>query len=383
MSESAEHTLLRETVRDFFAKELPEETIREYDRARKFPRSLWERFAELGWMALPVPEEYGGAAADVETATVLTEEISRRFASIAVDWVGVSMTARLFEEVGTDAQKDEYLPRIAKGDFIMAFGMSEPDGGTDVLQLKTSAELDGDEWALHGQKLYTSMADESDAILVLARTDPPEGEKKARGLSLILTPRDQEAISVRRLELMGMRAAGTCEVFFDAARAPAEDIVGQRGRGFYHLIATLDNERILAGAISLGIAAAALDEALRYAKERHAFGRPIGAFQALQHMLADTATEVEQARLLLFKSAAIQSRGEECSMEAAMAKLACSEVAVRATDRGLRILAGYGLVEESPMERLARDARLGPFSPISNEMTKNFIGERLGLPKSY
>ena len=383
MSERPEHTLLRKTVRELFARELPEETVREYDRARKFPRSLWKRFAELGWMALPVSEEYGGAGADVETAAILTEELARSFASIAVDWVLVSMSARLIEEVGTAEQHERYLPRIADGTFIMSFGMSEPDGGTDVLQLKTSAELDGEEWVIHGQKLYTSMADDADAILVLARTDPPEGEKRARGLSLVLAPRQQEAISVRRLELMGMRAAGTCEVFFDAARAPAESIIGKRGRGFYHLIATLDNERILAGAISLGIASAALEESLRYAKERTAFGRPIGAFQALQHQLADTATEVEQARLLLGKAAAMQSRGEECSTEAAMAKLACSEVAVRATDRGMRILAGYGMVEESPMERLLRDARLGPFSPISNEMTKNFIGERLGLPKSY
>ena len=383
MSETQEHTLLRETIREFFARELPEETVREYDRARKFPRSLWERFAELGWMALPVSEKYGGAGADVRTAAILTEEIGRRFASIAVDWVLVSMSARLVEEVGTLEQRERYLPRIADGTFIMSFGMSEPDGGTDVLQLKTSAELDGEEWVLHGQKLYTSMADDADAILVLARTDPPEGEKRARGLSLILAPREQDTISVRRLELMGMRAAGTCEVFFDAARAPAEGLIGERGRGFYHLIATLDNERILAGAISLGIASAALDEALRYAKERTAFGRPIGAFQALQHSIADTATEVEQARLLLGKAAEMQSRGEECSTEAAMAKLACSEVAVRATDRGMRVLAGYGMVEESPMERLFRDARLGPFSPISNEMTKNFIGERLGLPKSY
>ncbi|MGI9659741.1 MAG: acyl-CoA dehydrogenase family protein [Gaiellaceae bacterium] len=383
MSESSEHALLRETIRDFFSKELPEEKVREYDRARRFPRSLWERFAELGWMALPVSEEYGGTGADVATAAVLTEEIGRHFASVAVDWVGVSMSARLFEEVGTKEQQGLYLPQIAEGTFVMAFGMSEPDGGTDVLQLKTSAELNGDEWVLHGQKLYTSMADDADAILVLARTDPPEGDKRARGLSLVLTPREQEGISVRRLELMGMRAAGTCEVFLDAATAPADAIIGKRGRGFYHLIATLDNERILAGAISLGIAAAAFDEALRYAKDRTAFGRPIGAFQSLQHMLADTATEVEQARLLLAKSAQMQSRGEECSTEAAMAKLACSEVAVRATDRGMRILAGYGMVEESPMERLFRDARLGPFSPISNEMTRNFIGERLGLPKSY
>ncbi len=180
-----------------------------------------------------------------------------------------------------------------------------------------------------------------------------------------------------------MRAAGTCEVFLDDARAPADALVGERGRGFYHLLQTLDNERILAGAIGLGIASAALDEALAYARERRAFGRPIGGFQALQHMLADTATEVEQARLLLAKAAWLQSEGRECSTLAAMAKLAATEAAVRATDRGMRVLAGYGLVEESPMERLFRDARLGPFSPISNEMVKNFVGERLGLARSY
>lgn len=385
MSDStrAEHALLRETVRDFFRRELPEETVREYDRGRRFPRSLWQRFAELGWMALPVSEEFGGTGDDVVTAAVLTEEISRHFPSIAVDWVLVSMSARLVEEVGSDAQKAALLPTIAAGEYVMAFGMTEPDGGTDVLQLKTTATPDEDGWLLNGQKLYTSMADDADAVLVLARTDPPEGDRRARGLSLVLTPRDQPGLSVRRLELMGMRAAGTCEVFFDDARAPLESIIGERGRGFYHLIATLDNERILAAAISLGIASSALDEALRYARERHAFGRPIGGFQALQHQLAETATEVEQARLLLYKAAGMQSDGLECSTEAAMAKLACTETAVRATDRGMRILAGYGLVEESPMERLFRDARLGPFSPISNEMTKNFIGERLGLPKSY
>ncbi|MEZ5100027.1 MAG: acyl-CoA dehydrogenase family protein [Thermoleophilia bacterium] len=378
-----EHELLRETIRDFFARELPEETIREYDRNRKFPRELWKRFAELGWMALPVPERFGGTDADVITAAILTEEMGRRFASIAVDWVLVSMDARLIAEVGSPAQQEELLPRIASGDYLMAFGMSEPDGGTDVLGLKTRADLEGGEWVIRGQKLYTSMADDSDAILVLCRTDEPVDGKRARGLSLVITPRHQDAIQVRRLELMGMRAAGTTEVFLDGARAPEDAILGERGRGFYHLIATLDNERILAAAISLGIAGAALDEALRYAKERTAFGRPIGGFQALQHMLADTASEVEQARLALMKAAWLQSQGRECSTESAIAKLACSEAAIRATDRGLRILAGYGLVEESPMERYFRDARLGAFSPISNEMLKNFVGERLGLPKSY
>jgi acyl-CoA dehydrogenase len=378
-----EHEILRRTVREFFARELPEPRIRELDRQRRVPRDLWTRFAELGWTGLCVPERFGGSGADALTAAVLTEEIARQFPSLAVDWVVVSMTAWLLLEAGTLAQQERYLPALARGEFLMAFGMTEPDGGTDVLALRTRADLDPEGWVVRGQKLFTSLADDADQILVLCRTDGAPGGKRARGLSLVLTPRRQPAVNVRRLELMGMRAAGTSEVFLDGARAPADALVGERGRGFYHLLRTLDHERILAGAIALGIACAAFDEALRYARQRHAFGRPIGGFQAIQHMLADTAAEVEQARLLLDKAAWLQSEGRDCSTEAAMAKLATTEVAVRATDRGMRVLAGYGLVEESPMERLFRDARLGPFSPVSNEMVRNFVGERLGLPKSY
>ena len=379
----SEHALLRRAVREFFARELPEPRIRALDRARRLPPDLWKRFAELGWMGLAVPERFGGSGADVITAAVLTEELARHFPSVATDWVIVAMTARLLLEVGTPAQQERYLPALGRGEFLMAFGMTEPDGGTDILALQTRADLDAEGWIVRGQKLFTSLADDADAVLVLCLTDPAPGDKRARGLSLVLTPRRQPAVKVRRLELMGMRAAGTCEVFLDGARAPGDALVGERGRGFYHLLRTLDNERILAGALALGIAAAALDEALRYARERRAFGRPIGGFQALQHAIADTATEVEQARLVLSKAAWLQSEGRDCATEAAMAKLAATEAAVRATDRGMRVLAGYGLVEESPMERLFRDARLGPFSPISNEMVRNFLGERLGLPKSY
>jgi acyl-CoA dehydrogenase len=182
---------------------------------------------------------------------------------------------------------------------------------------------------------------------------------------------------------MGQRAACTCEVFLDEARAPADAVVGEQGRGWYTLLRSLDEERILCAAMYVGITAAALEQALQYARDRTAFGRPIGAFQAVQHPLAETATELEQIRLLTAKAAWLQSHGMECATEAAMAKLAASETAVRATDRGMRVLGGYGLVEASPMERLFRDARLGPFSPISNEMVMNFLAERLGLPRSY
>jgi acyl-CoA dehydrogenase len=252
-----------------------------------------------------------------------------------------------------------------------------------VLSLKTRASLNQGEWTVRGQKLYTSLADDADAILVLCRTEPETEGKRARGMSLVLTPRQQPAVTVRRLELMGMRAACTCEVFFDDAKAPESAVLGERGRGWYHLLASLDEERILCAAMYVGITSAALEQALQYALDRQAFGRSIGQFQAVQHPLAEVATELEQIRLLTYKAAWLLSQGRECATEAAMAKLAATETAVRATDKCMRILGGYGLVEETPMERLFRDTRLGPFSPISNEMVKNFLGERMGLPKSY
>ena len=378
-----EHALLRDSIGQYFSRELPEAKIRAMDRERTIPRGIWKQFGELGWLGFSVPAEFGGSDSDIITGAVFCEELARRFPSLAMDWVLLSMTARLFREHGTDAQQAEYLPRLAKGEFIMAFGMTEPSGGTDILGLTTRAELDGAQWSVNGQKLFTTFANDADAIAVLCRTDPIEDGKRARGLSLILTPRQQSGIEVRRLDLMAMRAGGTSEVFFDDAQAPKDAVIGQRGRGWYHLLSSLDEERILSAAIYVGITASALDIAVQYALSRSAFGRPIGAYQAVQHPLADVATELEQIRLLTQKAAWLLSAGRPCAREAAMAKLAASETAVRATDRSMRVLGGYGLVEESALERLFRDARLGPFSPISNEMVKNFLGEQMGLPRSY
>jgi acyl-CoA dehydrogenase len=378
-----EHELLRENVRRFFAEELPEAKIREMDQARKVPKSLWKRFSELGWMGLSIPVEYGGSGADLTMGTILCEELSRQFPSLGTNYVIFSMAARAIREHGTAKQKAELLPRMARGEFMFAFGITEPSGGTDVLGLKTRAQLEGDEWIINGQKLFTTFADDADAILVVCRTDPPEENKRARGISLILAPRHQPGFTIRRLQLMGHRAACTCETFIENVRAPADGLLGERGRGWYHLLATLDEERILSAAIYVGIMDGVLAQAVQYAKDRTAFGRSIGAFQAVQHPIAEIATDLEHSRMITMKAAWLLSKGRECSKEAAMAKLFASEAAVRATDRGMRVLAGYGLVEESPMERLFRDARLGPFSPISNEMAKNFIGQRLGLPRSY
>lgn len=378
-----EHQMLRDSVRAFMDAELPEKKIREYDQARKIPKSIWPKLAAQGWLGISVPQQYGGTGGDFMHGVILCEELSARFPSLGTDWLLTSMTARVLLEVGSKAQKEDYLSRLVKGEFIMGFGMSEPSGGTDVLGLKTHASLSQGQWHVNGQKLYTSLADDADAILVLCRTEPETVGKRARGLSLVLTPRHQAGVTVRRLDLMGMRAACTCEVFLDNAVAPEHALLGERGRGWYHLLATLDEERILCAAMYVGITRAALAQALQYAKDRVAFGRSIGEFQAVQHPLAEVATELEQISLLTYKAAWLLSNERECSNEAAMAKLAATETAIRATDKCMRILGGYGLVEESPMERLFRDSRLGPFSPISNEMVKNFLGERMGLPKSY
>jgi acyl-CoA dehydrogenase len=382
-SESDEHRLLRDNVWRFFERELPETKIREMDRARRIPRELWLRVAEMGWMGIAVPVEYGGSGADAMTTAVLCEEIAQYFPSMANNFVVFCMAARVLREHGSEQQKADLLPAMARGEFTFAFGITEPRGGTDALGLQTRATLQEDGWHLNGQKLYTTFADDADAILVLCRTDPPEGGRRARGISLILAPRHQDGFDIRRLQLMGHRAACTCEVFLDEVHAPSDALLGQRGRGFYHLLATLNEERVLAAALLVGIMVGVLNQTLQHAKDREAFDRPIGAFQAVQHPIADMATDLEIARLITMKAAWMLSMRMECSKEAAMAKVFAAEAAIRTTDRGMRILAGHGLVEESPMERLFRDARLGPFSPISNEMSRNFIAERLGLPRSY
>ncbi|SFH63856.1 acyl-CoA dehydrogenase family protein [Albimonas pacifica] len=377
------HEQIRDQVRAFFERDLPEPAIRAADRARRIPREVFDRIAALGWPGLSIPEEFGGSGADVTYGAVLVEEVCRRFPSLGTNLVGFAMSARAVREHGTPAQQAAILPRLASGEMALAFGISEPDGGTDALRGRTRAELTPQGWKVNGRKLYTSFGAEADAVVVLCRTSPaPEG-RLARGLSLILVPTDQPGFEARRMELMAHRAACTCETYYDDALAPAENLLGQEGRGFYHLIATLDEERILAAAMYVGIMQGVLDQTVQYARDRHAFGRPIGAFQALQHPIADMATEVEHARLFTMRAAWMLSQGIDCSKEAAMAKLFASEACQRATDRGMRVLAGYGLVEESPMERLFRDARLGLFSPVSNEMGRNFIGERLGLPRSY
>ncbi|MFN8532452.1 MAG: acyl-CoA dehydrogenase family protein [Dehalococcoidia bacterium] len=384
MAEALDRALLQRTAREFFAEAYPPARVRAMDEAAELEPELWRDIAGLGWLGLSIPVEHGGAGADAVSAAVLMEEIARFFASLAVDYALGGMIARLLADVGTPSQRAAWLPGFAVGEKVLSFGISEPGGGTDALSLTTRARLDGDRWRVDGQKLWTSMAHQANAIITVARTDDPEPpDRRARGLSLIIVPTGQSGLTVQRVHLAGMRAAGTCICFFDGATAPEDHLLGQRGRGFNALLGTLNIERVLAGAISVGIARGALEDAIAYAKGRNAFGRPIGAYQAIQHPLAETAAELEAARLLVHHVGNLIDAGGQPTAEAAMAKLFAAEVAIRATDRGMRTLAAHGLALESDMQRHFRDARLQVFSPVSNEMAKNIVGESLGLPRSY
>lgn len=379
-----EERLLRESVRRFLDEQLPIEKVRQLDEQRSLPVELWRHLGELGVTGLLVPSEYGGSEADVRLDYAVIEELGSRYASLAAGYMVVSMAARFVTENGTPEQRARLLPGLVRGDSLISFGLTEPGTGTDMNGLRTNATLDEGRWKLRGQKLYITLAADAAVLIVLARTDEPGlGARQSDGLSLILVEREQVGVEVRRLRMAGLRAAGTTEVFLDNAEAAEDDIIGERGKGFAALVGTLNHERILQAYMAVGIAQAAWDDARRYALEREAFGRPIGAFQAVQHPLAESFVDLEGARMLCAKAASREALGQPSVLEAAVAKHAAGEAAVRATDRGMRIQAGYGLTEESDMMRYLRDARDMVAGPVSNEMARNLIAERCGLPRSY
>jgi alkylation response protein AidB-like acyl-CoA dehydrogenase len=266
---------------------------------------------------------------------------------------------------------------------IVSFAMSEPDAGTDLLALRTAARREPDGWVLSGQKTWISLAQHAELMLVLARTSPPDTGHRSSGISLLAVDPRAAGVTVTKIAMAGMRAANSCEIHFDDVLVPADRLVGDEGSALRLLGSTLDVERVLASGISLGIASGALDLHVRYAGERQAFGRPIGALQAVQHPAADSATELAASRALTRVAVSAIETDEPATTLAAMAKLHAAETAARVVDRGMRAMGAMGLAEESAMQMYFRDARLQLFSPVSNEMTRNVIGQSLGLPRSY
>ncbi|MFH1091269.1 MAG: acyl-CoA dehydrogenase family protein [Pseudomonadota bacterium] len=379
-----EQKMLRETVRKFVDREMPVEKVREWDNKEITPPDLYKKMAEVGFLGSSIPEEYGGSGGGVIEEAIITEELSVRSSSCAMLYgLAVCFGALTIERQGTKEQKDYFLPRIIKGDVNFALSLTEPYGGTDILgTMRSKAEQDGDFYVINGTKVFTTGASVATHLFVVVRTD--RTEKKSFGLTIFLTPKETPGITLNKIEKLGSKIMPSFEVIYDNVRVPKDIMIGGRGTGWYTFLDTLNNERINIGATCVGIGQGAFEIANQYAKERIAFERPIGQFQAVQHQLADTMLEIELARLITYKAAWMQSQGMNCAVEASMSKYYASEAAFRATDRGMRIMAGFGFTMEYDMQRYYRDIRQFIFAPITNEMNRNFIGQvGCGLPKSY
>jgi acyl-CoA dehydrogenase len=377
--------LFAKTVREWVDREAPKKWARELERDEEnFPFALWDKFAKAGFHGIGIPEEYGGQGGDIMTQMVLARGLARSLAGLTWVW-GITSFAggKSVGLYGNEEQKQRYLPAIAEGREKWAIGFTEPGGGTDVLGgMRTRAKKVDGGWVVHGQKTWSSMSHVADYILLLARTND-YAEKRHQGVSLFILPTSSEGLTIRPIPKLGMRALGSCDVYLDDVFIPDDNVLGEPDRAWYMLLPTLNNERIMLSTFCVGIMDGVLEDALRYAGEREAFGGPIGRFQALQHHIANIAMWRDQADLMVSRAAWLQSLGRPCGQEANMAKVVASELAGQAADLGLQIYGGMGYSAETDMQRYWRDVRLFRIGPVTNEMARNGIAEGLGLPRSF
>jgi alkylation response protein AidB-like acyl-CoA dehydrogenase len=378
-----EQQMLRDMVRDFVERECPKNTARDLEAGGEYPRALAERIAAVGLNGVGVPEEYGGQGGDIISQVIVCEELSRSLAGLAWIWgITVWSGAKAIVKHGNERQRAELLPAIAEGKMTFAFAMTEPGGGTDALRaMRTRATRADGGWVLRGNKIWSTLAHVADRIMVLARTS--SHEKPSRGITAFLVERDSPGLTATPIPKIGMRSLGSCDVVFDDVFVPDENVLGEVGGGWAQVLGSLNSERIMTAAMCTGILQGVLEDAVAYAKERDAFGKPIGAMQAIQHGIADIAMKLETARLHTYRAAWLQRAGRPCGVEATMAKCLAAEYATEAADFGIQILGGYGYAQEYNMQRYWRDARLYRIGPISSEMSRNYIGESLGLPRSF
>jgi len=371
-----EQQMVRKLVRDFVEREVMPNAD-DWERSRGIPTDVFRRMGELGLMGLPFPEEYDGGGAGSLSYAIAVEELAKGSPSLALSYEAhVSLGSSPLAMFGTNEQKEKWLKPCARGEMLAAFGLTEPDAGSDAGGTRTTAVLDGDEWVLNGAKCFITNASVADIAVVTARTDEGKGTK---GISAIVVPRGAPGFSIgTKYQKLGLRASDTAELVFEDCRVPASNLLGRRGEGFKQFLVTLDGGRVAIAALAVGMAQACLDASLRYAKERVQFGRPISKFQAIQFKLADMATETEVARLMVYKAAWLKDRGKPFSKEAAMAKLYASEAAVRAATQAVQIHGGYGYIDEYPVERFFRDVKLMEIGEGTSEIQRLVIARRLG-----
>lgn len=372
-----EQNLIRDMVRSFAEAEVAP-SARERDEEERFDRALmYDRLAELGLTGIVFPEEYGGAGADYISYAIAVEELSRVCGSTGVTLSAhLSLCANPIYMFGTEAQKQKYLVPLAKGEKLGAFGLTEPSAGSDAGGTKTTATRDGNEWILNGSKIFITNAGEAEIYVVLARSD--KSAEKHRGISAYIVEKGTPGFSFGKKEAkMGIRSSPTMELVFDNCRIPAENLLGQEGQGFKVAMKTLDGGRIGIASQALGIAQGALDAAIAYTKDREQFNKPVSTFQGVSFQLADMATQVEAARLLIYNAAYRASAGLSYSQESAMAKLFASETAMRVTTQAVQLHGGYGYTREFPVERMMRDAKITEIYEGTSEVQRVVIGAAL------
>ncbi len=370
-----EQRLVRDMVRDFAQQELAPRAA-QVDKSEEFPAENIRKMAELGLLGLPYPEKYGGGGGDYLSYAIAVEEVARACGSTALIYAAhVSLGCGPIYYFGTEEQKQRWLPHLCSGKGLGAFGLTEPEAGSDAGSTRTIAVRDGDSYVLNGSKMWITSGAIADVVIATAKTDPAAG---TRGISCLLVEKGTPGFIPGKNEpKMGLKGSVTSALSFEECRVPAGNLLGKEGEGFRQMLITLDGGRISIGAMALGLAQAALDQATHYAKERKQFGQAIANFQALQWMIADMATEIDAARLLIYRAAAMKDAGKPFSKEAAMAKLYASETAERAAFKALQIHGGYGYSREYPVERIYRDQRLCSIGEGTSEIQRMVIARQV------
>jgi acyl-CoA dehydrogenase len=381
-----DHELVAEGVRRVCA-EFDDAYWATCDADHRFPWEHYRRMAEGGWVGIAIPEEYGGGGRGIAEAAIVLREVAASGAAmngcsaIHLTVFGLNPVVRF----GNDRLRSTFLPRAAAGDLHVAFGVTEPDAGTDTSRIATRAEPDGHGgWIVTGRKIWTSKALESELVLLLARTGPPTATDRFAGLSLFLADLDRDFVEIAPIPKMGRNAVASCEVVYDGLPVEGWRLVGEEGRGFQYLLHGLNPERILLAAESVGIGDVAVRRAVAYACEREVFGRPIGSNQAIAHPLAQAHVQLQAAWRMVQDAAWRYDHDLPCGEQANSAKYLAAEAAFLAADRAVQTLGGMGYATEYHVERYFREARLQRIAPVSQEMTLNYIAQQvLGLPRSY
>ncbi len=372
---SEEQDMMRKMVRDFAQKEIAP-FVPVMEETEEFPRHIVKKMGEMGLMGIPIPEEWGGVGADFTSYILTINEISKVSATLGVILsVHTSVGTNPILYFGNDEQKRKYVPKLAAGEYLGAFALTEPGAGSDASSIRTTAVRSGDEYILNGTKVFITNAGEADVYITFAVTESTDGVKR---ISAFIVDKDTPGFTVGKKEKkMGLHGSNTCELIFENARVPAENLLGNEGDGFKIAMANLDVGRIGIAAQALGIAEAALEYSIEYAKERKQFGQPIAKQQAIAFKLADMATLVEAARLLVYRAAHLRSQGLPCGMEASMAKRFASDAAMKIATEAVQVYGGYGYTREYPVERLFRDAKITQIYEGTNQIQQIVIAKHL------